>query len=106
MNSNNDLCSDNSSSSKIEGCQRCIFEQLNFLRSQEYWDQKNVWLADREVEEEVPISTDTAIVFSNNLPHRFMAISNKTKEPRKRIFINFFVVDPDFILSTEEEKLD
>jgi hypothetical protein len=35
-----------------------------------------------------------------------MAISNKTKEPRERIFINFFVVDPDFILSTEEEKLD
>jgi hypothetical protein len=38
--------------------------------------------------------TDTAIVFSNSLPHRFCSIRNRTPRSRKRTFINFFIVNP------------
>ncbi|CAF2851786.1 unnamed protein product [Rotaria sp. Silwood2] len=38
--------------------------------------------------------TDTAIVFSNSLPHRFCSIRNRTQRSRRRTFLNFFIVDP------------
>jgi hypothetical protein len=34
------------------------------------------------------------VAFSNTVPHRFDTICNDTNEPQKRLFINFFVVDP------------
>ncbi|CAF3697695.1 unnamed protein product [Rotaria sp. Silwood1] len=38
--------------------------------------------------------TDTAIVFSNSLPHRFCSIRNLTQKSRRRTFLNFFIVNP------------
>lgn len=60
-------------------------------------------LQDSPFVEEVDVSTDTAIVFSNDLPHRFRKISNQTDKKGYRVFINFFVVDPIHPLKREDE---
>jgi hypothetical protein len=41
------------------------------------------------------ISSDTAVVFSNILPHRMRTLKNETLLPACRMFINFFVISPD-----------
>ncbi|CAF0922227.1 unnamed protein product [Adineta steineri] len=40
--------------------------------------------------------TDAAIVFDNSLPHRFCSIRNSTSIARRRTFLNFFVVSPQY----------
>ncbi|CAF3409475.1 unnamed protein product [Rotaria socialis] len=48
------------------------------------------------------ICTGTAIVFSNAMPHRFRQIRNLTADDgRHRIFLNFFIVDPDQKINLE-----
>jgi hypothetical protein len=44
---------------------------------------------------EVPVRTGTAIAFQNTIPHRFRTIRNDTNESQRRLFVNFFVVNPD-----------
>jgi hypothetical protein len=44
---------------------------------------------------EVPVRTGTAIAFQNTIPHRFRTIRNDTDKPQRRLFVNFFVVNPD-----------
>ena len=43
---------------------------------------------------EIHVKEDTAIVFSNTLPHKFLKLENNTNEPLERLFVNFFIVDP------------
>ena len=47
------------------------------------------------MEYEIDIRLGTAIVFSNLLPHRFKELKNSTAKPLSRLFINFFIVDPN-----------
>ena len=42
----------------------------------------------------IEVEEDTAIVFSNSLPHKFLELTNKTDRPLERLFVNFFIVDP------------
>lgn len=42
----------------------------------------------------VPIRTGTAVAFANSIPHRFRSIRNDTDHAQRRLFLNFFVVDP------------
>ncbi|UJR17982.1 hypothetical protein I4U23_004883 [Adineta vaga] len=49
-----------------------------------------------EVNRYVMPRTDTAIVFANSLPHRFCSMRNATSIARRRTFINFFVVSPNY----------
>eukprot|EP00759_Apiculatamorpha_spiralis_P053950 PhF_6_TR667/c1_g1_i2/m.997 len=42
----------------------------------------------------VPVSEGSALVFSNELPHRFRRLTNNTDTLLHRAFINFFVIDP------------
>eukprot|EP00562_Extubocellulus_spinifer_P000747 CAMPEP_0178482122 /NCGR_PEP_ID=MMETSP0696-20121128/6564_1 /TAXON_ID=265572 /ORGANISM="Extubocellulus spinifer, Strain CCMP396" /LENGTH=561 /DNA_ID=CAMNT_0020109615 /DNA_START=76 /DNA_END=1761 /DNA_ORIENTATION=+ len=44
--------------------------------------------------ENVPIRTGTAVAFANSIPHRFRSIRNDTDHAQRRLFLNFFVVDP------------
>ena len=46
------------------------------------------------VNAEIEVEEDTAIVFSNTLPHKFLKLENNTNEPLERLFVNFFIVDP------------
>jgi hypothetical protein len=41
------------------------------------------------------VGPDTAIVFSNIVPHRLVTLVNNTNQIACRTFINFFVVDPE-----------
>ena len=43
---------------------------------------------------QVPVKTGKAFVFSNQIPHRFLKTINSTDRPRRRTFINFFMIDP------------
>mmetsp|Transcript_9360 Transcript_9360/g.14460 ORF Transcript_9360/g.14460 Transcript_9360/m.14460 type:complete len:564 (-) Transcript_9360:369-2060(-) len=43
---------------------------------------------------DVSVSGGTAVVFSNDTPHRFRTITNDTDDVQERLFINFFIVDP------------
>lgn len=61
-------------------------------------------LQDSPFVEEVDVSTDTAIVFSNNLPHRFKKIINETESRGVRVFINVFVVDPNHPLGVGDDQ--
>lgn len=49
---------------------------------------------DKPTTREVPIHEGRAVVFGNDLPHRFRALSNLGDEAAKRTFLTFFVVDP------------
>jgi len=44
---------------------------------------------------ELPIHEGRAVVFGNELPHRFRALSNLGDKTAKRTFLTFFVVDPN-----------
>jgi len=48
---------------------------------------------------DIPVSSGTAAVFSNTIPHRFRTIHNDTDDAQERLFINFFIVDPDKCLA-------
>jgi hypothetical protein len=41
------------------------------------------------------IKEGSAIVFANILPHRFLKLTNNTDQPLERLFINYFIVNPD-----------
>eukprot|EP01113_Clastostelium_recurvatum_P037643 TRINITY_DN5528_c0_g1_i1.p1 TRINITY_DN5528_c0_g1~~TRINITY_DN5528_c0_g1_i1.p1 ORF type:complete len:633 (+),score=92.22 TRINITY_DN5528_c0_g1_i1:211-2109(+) len=43
---------------------------------------------------EAKVEAGTALVFSNEIPHRVRAIRNPTDKPLRRMFMNFFVIDP------------
>ena len=43
---------------------------------------------------EIEVKENTAIVFSNTLPHKFLKLANNTTAPLERLFVNFFIVDP------------
>lgn len=60
-------------------------------------------LQDASFVEEVDVATGTAIIFSNDLPHRFKKIINETDTKGYRLFINFFAVDPKHPLPVEDE---
>jgi hypothetical protein len=55
------------------------------------------WYEGIETDHEVTsVQSDTAVVFSNSIPHRFRQIRNLTKDDgRRRTFLNFFIVDPE-----------
>ena len=53
-------------------------------------------------EEEFEVKTGACVVFSNDLPHRVTKIDNKTNESRMRLFVDFFVVDPNAPLNEDE----
>ena len=60
----------------------------------------NSVLADGRVEEheakcEVLVTEGTSVAFENNMFHRALRIENQTDSIQHRLFINFFVVDPD-----------
>lgn len=38
--------------------------------------------------------TGSAVAFSNTLPHRFRKIVNDSDEMKRRLFVNFFILDP------------
>eukprot|EP00759_Apiculatamorpha_spiralis_P024802 PhF_6_TR27971/c1_g2_i9/m.41378 len=42
----------------------------------------------------VPMSERSAIVFSNDIPHRFKRLTNQTDHTLYRAFVNFFVIAP------------
>lgn len=42
-----------------------------------------------------PIQTGTGIVFSNTIPHRFRRMRGSGKGTVRRLFLNFFIVNPD-----------
>eukprot|EP00516_Mucochytrium_quahogii_P001886 CAMPEP_0203762656 /NCGR_PEP_ID=MMETSP0098-20131031/15489_1 /ASSEMBLY_ACC=CAM_ASM_000208 /TAXON_ID=96639 /ORGANISM=" , Strain NY0313808BC1" /LENGTH=465 /DNA_ID=CAMNT_0050657147 /DNA_START=152 /DNA_END=1546 /DNA_ORIENTATION=- len=42
----------------------------------------------------LPVETGTMVVFSNKCPHKFEPIVNFSYRKRKRLFMNFFIVDP------------
>ncbi|CAF1536257.1 unnamed protein product [Didymodactylos carnosus] len=46
--------------------------------------------------------TDTAVVFSNDIPHRFCSIRNTTSNLLRRTFLNFFIVDRQSPIPTNE----
>ncbi|KAI9359178.1 hypothetical protein DFJ73DRAFT_817274 [Zopfochytrium polystomum] len=55
------------------------------------------FLPDHEIEYRtrvVPVVQGTAVCFRNTLPHRLAKITNPTAATLRRLFINFFVVDP------------
>jgi hypothetical protein len=53
---------------------------------------------------EVPVTDGCAVVFSNNLPHRFRNIENTSPtEGGRRLFLNFFIVDPEMKIKTTSE---
>jgi hypothetical protein len=54
-------------------------------------------------EEEFEVNTGTCVVFSNDLPHRVTEIYNKTNESRTRLFVDFFVVDPNAPLNEDND---
>jgi len=57
------------------------------------------WQADHagfEIDRYAMPVTDAAIVFDNSLPHRFCSIRNSTSVARRRTFLNFFVVCPQY----------
>ena len=55
---------------------------------------------------EVPVDECSAIVFSNELPHKFCELNNRTDENAERLFINFFIVNPKKRLETNQLRLD
>jgi len=55
----------------------------------ESWD-----IDDIPTTREVPIHEGRAVVFGNELPHRFRALSNLGTKTAKRTFLTFFIVDP------------
>lgn len=57
-------------------------------------------------EMEVPVDEYSAIVFSNELPHKFSQLNNRSEENAERLFINFFIVDPKQRLETNQLRLD
>lgn len=63
---------------------------------------------DESFVEGVDVRTGSAIVFSNELPHRFQKIVNTTDQKGFRVFVNFFVVDPKhpLTLGHEQSSLD
>lgn len=79
------------------------YSTLQFKKDYESIGKFSDALQDSPFVEEVDVSTDTAIVFSNDLPHRFKKIINETDTKGYRVFINFFVVDPKHPLPLEDE---
>lgn len=49
---------------------------------------------------DVPVQTGTAVVFHNAIPHRFRSIKNDSDEAQRRLFVNFFIVNPEHPLPT------
>lgn len=43
----------------------------------------------------IPVNQGSSIVFSNTLPHKFLKLKNKTSHPLERLFLNFFIVNPE-----------
>lgn len=54
----------------------------------------NYQIHDASFIEEVEVTNGSAVVFANDLPHRFMKIINPADKAGHRVFINFFIVDP------------
>ncbi|OMJ83067.1 hypothetical protein SteCoe_16046 [Stentor coeruleus] len=46
------------------------------------------------VEQEIDVKENSAFVFLNCIPHKFLELVNRTDEPLERLFLNFFIVDP------------
>ncbi|OMJ87470.1 hypothetical protein SteCoe_10801 [Stentor coeruleus] len=45
-------------------------------------------------EQEIDVKENSAFVFLNCIPHKFLELANQTDEPLERLFLNFFIVDP------------
>ena len=54
----------------------------------------------------VPVNEQAAIVFSNNIPHKFSCIENIHSQDIERFFINFFIVDPQKRLETNQIRIE
>ena len=50
--------------------------------------------SDLKTDETVSPTQGSAVVFSNAIPHRFRKISNNSDHVARRLFINFFILDP------------
>ncbi|OMJ87493.1 hypothetical protein SteCoe_10829 [Stentor coeruleus] len=46
------------------------------------------------VEQEIDVKENSAFVFLNCIPHKFLELVNRTNKPLERLFLNFFIVDP------------
>jgi hypothetical protein len=66
---------------------------LKFRNNGTHESEKIYDVYERDIIAEV--GPDTAIVFSNIVPHRLVTLVNNTNQIACRTFINFFVVDPE-----------
>ena len=75
------------------------FYDLRSSEEREARDHMQCLGAIRRYTKTLAVRTGSAVAFANTIPHRFNTIRNDSEFVQRRLFINFFVVDPSDQLS-------
>ena len=54
-----------------------------------------------DLETRIKVQEGTAMAFANTMPHKFQKITNNGKEAGDRMFVTFFIVDPERPIETK-----